>query len=119
MKQKATGNIIQAATKGASKRIVAASEVRRATEAAEANDSEQRAELAADPKVKTLADCLADADDAQAVDECMVEYCDSDVECIVDYADNSCSEEDTGDEAPRVGFLRRVFSRFSLRRGRS
>jgi len=106
----ATRNIIDGASKGARRSIVAAAEVRAAAEAAEAS-SEARAELS-DVKVKELADCLSDADDARGVDECMAAYCASDDECIMNYADNICDEGSGEEPTPRRGLLGRVLGFF-------
>lgn len=99
----------------ARRKIISAGEVRKAAEAAEAPSAELRAKLAGTVKVKNLADCLAEAQDAAEVDACMKAFCDSDEQCLLDYADNSC-EEDTSDAAARPSLLRRVFGRFFGRR---
>ena len=116
MRGTATQRIIEGASRGARRKIINAGEVRKAAAAAEAPSAELRAKLAGNVKVKTLADCLAEAQDAADVDACMKTFCDSDQECLLDYAENSCEEEPSDTAASKPGVLRRIFSRLFGRR---
>ena len=107
----AVSNIIRGAATGNAAKVAAAAKVRQATEAAAVRDPLQRAELSGDAGTKSLADCLAAAESADEVDECMLTYCGADAACLVDYAENSCSEEEQdAEEAPpkRKGVFGRI-----------
>ena len=107
----AVTNIIRGAATGDAAKVAAAAKIRKATEAAAVQDPSERAGLANDVSIKSLADCLAAAETADEVDECMLNYCDADTGCLVDYADNSCSEEEDtvgAEPAKGKGIFRRL-----------
>ena len=92
MQEVAQRKIVRGSWKGDSTAIIAAAKVRDAAAAA-AQDSGGLAEQLDDAQVKALADCLSKAEDGNAVETCMAEYCQSDEECVVDYSGAACEGE--------------------------